>query len=96
MSTPSLTYGQLEYLLKELGYHLNQVQSGPRVWENPSFDAVKLLPEESPDKPARLHHLLTVRKVSVEKGIVDEATFAALLEKAQRHDIHPAPNRDAA
>jgi len=57
MNAKTLTYGQLEYLLGELGYHLTYREGGPRIWENRKFDAVQLLPAEPAETPARVHHL---------------------------------------
>ena len=90
MQTDVLTYGQLEYLLEELGYHLLRPNEEPRVFENSEYDAVSVLLAASPNEIARPHHLVTLRKVSIEKGIVDNATFNALLAKARCHEPFPA------
>ncbi|HLK61373.1 MAG TPA: hypothetical protein VKU00_32790 [Chthonomonadaceae bacterium] len=85
-----LTQEQLDYLFTQLGYHLTEVENGPRVWKNPKFDAVMLLPMIAPEKPARRHHLMTLRRIAIEKGIVEPEAFDALLEKARQQQ--PAPN----
>ena len=79
MNHKGLTYGQLEYLLTELGYHLGGQEEGGRIWIDPQYDALKWLPAAPPDEQARIHHLMTVHKVSVEKGIVAEERFQELL-----------------
>jgi hypothetical protein len=93
----TLTYGQLEYLLTELGYRLTpSAEEDARLWENPQFEAVKYLPVAPADTPARMHHLLTIRKVSIEKSIVEEKEFDRLLEKASRKEPEPTASHDAA
>jgi hypothetical protein len=91
MRLEPLTYGQLEFLLTELGYRLLHASGEPRVFRNSDFDAVSVLPLAPPDEIARPHHLINLRKVSVEKGIVDEPTFDALLVKAHCYDKELAP-----
>ena len=86
MRAEPLTYRQLEFLLSELGYHLLRAEGEPRVFRNPDFNAVSVLPAAPPEEAARPHHLITLRKVSIEKGIVDEPTFDALLAKAHCYD----------
>ena len=91
-----LTQGQLDYLFTLLGYHLTEVENGPRVWENPKFDAVMLLPMISPEQPARRHHLMTLRRIAIEKGIVEPEVFDALLEKARQMHLEPTASPTAA
>lgn len=80
-----LTQAPLDYLFTELGYRLTEVKDGPRVWKNPDVDAVMLLPVLAPEQPARPHHLLALRRLSLEKGIVEPDAFDTLLEKARHH-----------
>lgn len=86
MRAEPLTYRQLEFLLSELGYQLLRANGEPRVFQNPDFNAVSVLPVAPMDEIARPHHLITLRKVATEKGIVDEATFDTLLAKARCYD----------
>ncbi len=86
MRAEPLTYAQLEFLLTELGYHLLRPHGEPRVFENPDSNAVSVLPVAPSEEIARPHHLITLHKVSIEKGIVDEATFDAFLAKARCYD----------
>ncbi|HLK58598.1 MAG TPA: hypothetical protein VKU00_18655 [Chthonomonadaceae bacterium] len=97
MRNRTLTYGQLEYLLTELGYRLTpSPEQGARLWENPKFDAIKYLPAAPPHELARPHYLMTIRKVSIEKGIVEESDFNRLLEKALQHGLDPTASPSAA
>lgn len=96
MSNRALTYGQLEYLLTELGYRLRPSQEQGRLWENTEFDAIKYLPAAPSDETARPHHLITIRKVSLEKGIVAEKDFDHLLEMAGQYASDSAVSHSAA
>lgn len=96
MSRDALTYGQLEYLLTELGYHLGGREEGGRIWIHPQYDALKWLPAASPQEQARVHHVITVHKVSVEKGIVDEERFQELLTRATQHSAELITSHNAA
>src|SRR5258708_1354956 len=91
-----LTQEQLNYLFTQLGYHLTEVEKGPRVWENPEYDAVMLLPAVAPEQPARRHHVMTLRRIAIEKGIVEPEAFDALLEKARQHTPKAVASQDAA
>jgi len=75
MDNEQITYAQLERLLKELGYR--RVPSSPdmRVFANTKYDAVSILPCVNQAEWARPHHLITLRKVAVAKGIVDDIAF---------------------
>jgi hypothetical protein len=91
-----LTQAQLDYLFIQLGYRLTEIKDGPRVWKNPDFDAIMLLPEIAPDQPARTHHLLTLRRIAIEKGIVEPEVFDALLEKARHYRAEAVGSHSAA
>lgn len=86
MYSETLTSEQMEKLLAQLGYRLSPSKGPQRVFENPDHDAVMLLPPAGKEKQARVEHLITLRRIAIEKGIVDEATFERLLTEAQRTD----------
>ena len=92
----TLTSEQMEALLLSLGYQSYPSKGPQRVFENRQFDAVQLLPPAGKEPYARLEHLMTLRKVSVEKGIVDEQTFDELLEKARQPQTESAASHSAA
>ena len=96
MNLNVLTYGQLEYLLTELGYQLGGREEGGRIWIHPQYDALKWLPAAPPQEPARIHHVMTVHKVSVEKGIIDEDRFQELLTRAAQNGVEPVTSQDVA
>jgi hypothetical protein len=89
MQTEQITYAALERLLSKLGYH--QVPSPPeaRVFAFPAYDAVSVLPCADESEWARPHHLVTLRRVAVEKGIVDSKTFDEMLNDV-RHEAADA------
>jgi len=91
-----LSQEQLDYLFTQLGYQLTAVKDGPRVWKNTEFDAVMLLPVLSPEQPARMHHLLALRRIAIEKGIVEPDAFDALLEQARQYRNEPISNHNVA
>lgn len=93
----SMTYGQLEFLMSEMGYRKFAFnEPGWNVWTNKQFDALQLLPADKESQLARPHHFMTARKVSIEKGILEPEEFEALLQKAQQHNAEFAHNQDAA
>ena len=97
MRDECLTHRQFEYLMAELGYSPVQVaEPTGRFWQNEDFDALKYLPKASPDELVPRHHLITLRKVSVEKGMVEEEEFERLLKMAQQSEVMPAISHAAA
>ena len=82
MMNRQLTTEQMESLLHSLGYLQYPSQGSQRVFENREYGAIQLLPSEGKEPYARIEHLMTLRRVSIEMGIVDEQTFEDLLEKA--------------
>ena len=74
---------QMDQLLTKLGYVLVPSEGKQRVYENFQFDAIMLLPPQGKEKFARLEHLMTLRRIAVEKGIVEEAEFDRLLDNIQ-------------
>lgn len=91
-----LTQGQLDDLLRKLGYQLSETENGPRVWTNSEFDAVMLLPVIPAERPARRHHLMTLRRISVEKGIIESEKFDDLVEQVRQRGHQTIPSHSAA
>ena len=86
MFSETFTSEQMENLLKELGYHISGSKGPQRVFENSEYDAVMFLPPAGKEPYARVEHLMTLRRIAIEKGIVDEPTFDHLLAKVQHKD----------
>lgn len=96
MNLNSLNYAQLEYLLTELGYRLGGRDEGGRIWIHPEFEALQWLPAAPPQEQARVHHVMTVHRLSVEKGIVDEERFQELYSRATQFGKEHVTSHDAA
>jgi predicted RNA binding protein YcfA (HicA-like mRNA interferase family) len=76
----------MEKLLTQLGYRQVSSKGLQRVFENPEYDAITLLPPAGKEPFARVEHVMTLRKIATEKGIVDEATFDRLYAAIQHGD----------
>jgi hypothetical protein len=84
MQTDPITYAQLKRLLTELGYQEMPTEEEARVFVNSQYDAISVLPCADEEETARSHHLITLRKVAVEKGIVDLETFEKKLREVRQ------------
>jgi predicted RNA binding protein YcfA (HicA-like mRNA interferase family) len=93
MFSNTVTSEQFEKLLVALGYELAPSNGPYRIYENREFDAMKVLPLAGKEAFARMEHLMSLRTVSIAKGIVDEETFDRLLQEISQQ---PDANRDAA
>jgi predicted RNA binding protein YcfA (HicA-like mRNA interferase family) len=76
----AVNYEELEAVLRQLGFQSVRSSGPQKVFENAAFDAVIVLPPSSAAEPVRPHHLTTVRKLVVEKGIVEGEVFDQLLD----------------
>jgi hypothetical protein len=75
-----LTYGELQALLRQLGFQTVRSSGPQKVFRNSTVDALIVLPPFSAAEPVRPHHLATVRKLVIDKGIADTEVFDRLLE----------------
>ena len=75
----ALTYADLDALLRQLGFAPVSTAGTQKVFENPSVNAIIILPPYAPNEPVRPHHLVTVRKTVVENGLIDEDAFERLM-----------------
>lgn len=75
-----LNYGELEAVLRQLGFESVRSTGPQNVFQNAAFDALIVLPPFSAAERVRPHHLTSVRKLVVEKGIADRELFDRLLE----------------
>lgn len=96
MRSSSVTSEQMEALLLLLGYQRRPSKGPQRVFENREYDAVQLLPPEGREPYARIEHLMTLRRVSIEKGIIDEQGFEALLDQVSQEHVEKAVSHSAA
>ena len=84
MLPKTVTSEQLDRLFAALGYELAPADGPQRVYVNREYDAIQVLPPTSQEAHARLIHLMTLRTISIGKGIVDEEGFDRLLCEVTR------------
>ena len=84
MRADDLTYGQLERLLIELGYKQVPSQENIHLFANAEYDAISVLPNVNGEEKARPHHIITLRKIATEKGIIDDIAFMALVDQVRQ------------
>ena len=84
MFSKTVTSEQMEHLLTKLGYVRMPSEGKQRVYENSQFDAIMLLPPQGKEHFARIEHLMTLRKIATEKGIVKPADFDKMLASVQQ------------
>jgi hypothetical protein len=79
-----VTYGQLDKVLRSLGFSCRPSTSQPpgRVYQHPKAGAMILLPEMPESENVFEHHMLAVQTELDNFGIADPAAFAAKLCKA--------------
>jgi hypothetical protein len=83
MATTKLTYGQLDKVLRSLGFSSRLVQGRPpaRHYEHPKTGAFITIPPLPKGDPVREHHLVTVRVTLDGFGIADPTAFAAQIQQ---------------
>jgi hypothetical protein len=84
MKRTEVTYGQLDRVLRSLGYVCRPSKNDPpgRVYEHKKTGSMILLPAFDDGEQVYEHHLVTVRVELENFGIADPTTFAAKLQKA--------------
>jgi hypothetical protein len=76
----TLTYADLEMLLRHLGFTPVSSTGPQRVYENVPFGAVIVLPPFNGSATVRPQHLATVRRITIEKGVTEEDVFDCLVK----------------
>jgi hypothetical protein len=84
MKRSEVTYGQLDKVLRSLGFSCRPSTNQPpgRVYEHPEAGAMVLLPALPESEQVFEHHLIAVRAELDNFGIADPTAFAAKLQKA--------------
>jgi hypothetical protein len=84
MTTTELTYGQLDRVLRSLGFSSRLVQSKPpaRHYEHQETGAFITIPPFPESDRVLEHHLVTVRVTLDGFGIADPTAFAEQIQKA--------------
>jgi hypothetical protein len=84
MKRTDVTYGQLEMVLRALGFTCRPGNNNPpgRIYEHPKTGAIVALPAFPESDKVYEHHLAAARWELDNFGIADPTTFDAKLQKA--------------
>jgi len=84
MKRTDVTYGQLDKVLRSLGFSCRPAKHPPpgRVYEHKESGAIIILPAFDLSERVYAHHLYTVQTDLDNFGLADPSVFAAKLQKA--------------
>jgi hypothetical protein len=84
MKRTEVTYGQLDKVLRSLGFSCRPTKNDPpgRIYEHEKTGAVVMLPEFPDSDRVFEHHLVAARTELDNFGLADPSVFAAKLQKA--------------
>ncbi|HVS38599.1 MAG TPA: hypothetical protein VMS17_23790 [Gemmataceae bacterium] len=84
MNRTEVTYGQLDKVLRSLGFTCRPTKNDPpgRIYEHEKTGAVIMLPEFPDSDPVFEHHLVAARTELDNFGLADPSVFAAKIQKA--------------
>jgi hypothetical protein len=84
MKGTEVTYGQLDKVLRSLGFSCRPAEHDPpgRIYEHKKSGAVIMLPAFAESDKVFEHHLVAVRLELDNFGLADPTVFAAKLQKA--------------
>lgn len=84
MKRSDVTYGQLDKVLRALGFTCRPSDRDPpgRIYEHPKTGALVKLPTFPDDEKVFEYHMITVQGELDNFGIADARTFVAKLQKA--------------
>jgi hypothetical protein len=84
MQRTEVTYGQLDKVLRSLGFTCREVQKDPpaRRYEHKESGALVTIPPLPMDDFVLDHHLLAARMIVDQFGVADREIFDAKLKKA--------------
>ncbi len=84
MRRTDVTYGQLDKVLRSLGFSCRPAQHDPpgRIYEHPEAGAMIMLPAFRDSDKVYQHHLEASRLELENFGLADATVFAAKLQKA--------------
>ena len=84
MKRTDVTYGQLDKVLRSLGFTCREVKGDPpaRVYDHNETGASITVPRFPKADRVLAHHLVTARFMLDQFGIADPTVFAAKLQKA--------------
>lgn len=84
MKRSEVTYGQLDKVLRGLGFSCRPSEKDPpgRIYQHQQTGALVMLPTYPDDEKVFEYHMITVRVELDNFGIADPTTFAAKVQKA--------------
>ena len=84
MKRSNVTYGQLDKVLRSLGFSCRPSKNGPpgRIYEHKKAGSLIMLPAFPQSDKVYAHHLLDVRTQLDNFGIADSTVFEKKLQKA--------------
>jgi hypothetical protein len=77
--TRNVTYAHLDAVLRKLGFEKRQLKSGHIGYAHRESETLITMPPMEADARVQPGHLITARKMIVDRGIADEDTFFDLL-----------------
>jgi hypothetical protein len=90
MKRTEFTYGQLDRLLRSLGFSCRLVEKDPptRVYEHKETGALLTTPPFPDDELVYKHHLVAARFMADQFGIIEPEDFDAKLQRTRRRKVH--------
>lgn len=79
-----MTFADLERLLLKLGFIACQTVGNHQVFQHPASNTLIVLPRYEPQEFLRPVHLVSVRKILTENGLMTIAAFDGFLEKVNQ------------
>lgn len=84
MSDNKLTYGKLDEALRALGYELKEIPGSHRLYSHRRPEAMIALPIMPYDDAVQPIHILTVRSILAESGLLKREEFATFVGRGGR------------
>jgi hypothetical protein len=93
MNRTDVTYGQLDKVLRSLGFSCRELNKKPpvRLYEHKETGAEISMPPFPMEERVYEHHLVTAKVMLDEFGVADPKTFVAQLQKAGAGIVLLAP-----
>jgi hypothetical protein len=82
MRKSNITYGQLDGVLRSLGFNVQIEKGKRRLYAHAGTGALMSLPDRKPTELANATYVAAVRKVLADYDIADEVEFASQLQEA--------------
>lgn len=80
----NITYAQFDTVLRKLGFEKRELKSGHIAYAHRETETLLTMPPMEAEVRVQPGHLLTARKMIVDRGIAEEDTFFEMLCEAKR------------